>query len=503
MVLRHESAIISNRRQSPIPLPGFGSGYHVWILPVITQPVMKRKLALSYIGLVGVPLATLLVILPLGRSLSPPSPRAESWPFPVLPTNLGSQGAALGISNLALLVCQIALIILLSRAVGSLAEKIHQPRVIGEVLAGILLGPSLLGWLAPGVSAFLFPPSGFAVLNGLSQLGLMLFMFMVGLELNVKELRHQGPIAILISHASMAAPMALGAGLALYLYPRLSDAAVSFTGFALFMGAAMSVTAFPVLARILGERNLAQTRMGTMAIACAAIDDVTGWCVLAFIAAHVRAADSSVRIWTTVAGLALFLAVMFWGVRRLLGGIERAYLEHGELSDNRKAIVLLLLLLSALSTEALGLHPLFGAFVAGAVMPRNRDFVAYLMEKLQSLTVLLLLPLFFAYTGLRTSIGRVAGAEMWGLCLLIVATAVIGKLAGTGLAARMGGMPWRESLALGVLMNTRGLMELVVLNIGLDLGVISPALFSMMVVMAISTTMMAPPLLHWLCPRRS
>jgi Kef-type K+ transport system membrane component KefB len=406
-------------------------------------------------------------------------------------------------SDLGLLLSQIALIILLSRAGGSLAEKIHQPRVIGEVLAGILLGPSVLGWLAPGVSAFLFPPSGFGALNGLSQLGLMLFMFLVGLELNMTALRHQGPIAILISHASMAAPMALGAGLALYLYPRLSGADVSFTGFALFMGAAMSVTAFPVLARILGERNLSHTPIGTLAIACAAIDDVTGWCVLAFIAAHIRAADSAVRIWTTVGGLALFLSVMFLGVRPLLRKIERAHIERGDLSDNRKAIVLLLLLLSALSTEALGLHPVFGAFVAGAIMPRNREFVRYLTEKFHALTVLLLLPLFFAYTGLRTGIGQVAGAEMWSICLLILVTAVVGKLAGTGLAARMGGMPWRESLVLGVLMNTRGLMELVVLNIGLDLGVISPALFSMMVVMAISTTMMAPPLLHWLYARRT
>jgi Kef-type K+ transport system membrane component KefB len=440
---------------------------------------------------VGVPLAVLLGVLAAGQV--PLVSRAPVYP--------AQPGPAPGAPSLAILAAQISLIILVSRAVGSLASRVHQPRVVGEVLAGILLGPSMLGWVAPGLSAWLFPPASFGVLNALSQLGLVLFMFMVGLELNVKELHQRGSVAILISHASIAAPMALGAVLALYLYPRLSDPAVSFAGFALFMGAAMSVTAFPVLARILSERKLQHSRLGSMAIACAAIDDVTGWCVLAYIVAQVRASQSStLQVSMTVAGLAMFLALMFWGVRRPLRKIERSYLEHGELSDNLKALLLLLLMLSALVTEALGLHLLFGAFIAGAIMPKNRDFVAYVIEKFDSITVLLLLPLFFAYTGLRTSIGQVEGLQMWWLCLLIVAVAVIGKLGGTGIAARLGGMPWRESLALGALMNTRGLMELVVLNIGLDIKVISPTLFSMMVVMAIATTMMTPPLLHWFYP---
>jgi len=250
----------------------------------------------------------------------------------------------------------------------------------------------------------------------------------------------------------------------------------------------------------LSERNLLGSRMGTMAIACAAVDDVTGWCVLAYIVGQVRASRSSLPVWMTVAGLAVFLLIMLWGVRRPLARIERSFLQHGELRDDLKAVLLLLLMLSALATEALGLHLLFGAFIAGAVMPKNRDFVAYLIGKFDSLTVLLLLPMFFAYTGLRTSIGQVKGAEMWWFCLLIVLVAVMGKVGGTGVAARIGGMPWRESLALGALMNTRGLMELVVLNIGLDIGVITPTLFSMMVVMAIVTTMMTPPLLQWVYP---
>ncbi len=450
------------------------------------------------------PLAILLGVLaagpPAGQGLE--AFRAPLLAAPLIPKQ---QSPPPGTPSLALLVAQICLIILVSRAVGSLATRIHQPRVVGEVLAGILLGPSLLGWVAPGMSAWLFPPASFGVLNALSQLGLVLFMFMVGLELNVKELHQRGSVAILISHASIAAPMALGAVLALYLYPRLSDPTVSFSGFALFMGAAMSVTAFPVLARILSERKLQRSRLGVMAIACAAIDDVTGWCVLAYIVAQVRAShslehSSGPQVWMTVAGLAAFLVLMAWGVRRPLRKIEQSYLRHGALSDNLKAVLLLLLMLSALVTEALGLHLLFGAFIAGAIMPKSRDFVSYVIEKFDSITVLLLLPLFFAYTGLRTSIGQVKGVGMWWLCLLIIVVAVTGKLGGTGIAARMGGMPWRESLALGALMNTRGLMELVVLNLGLDTKVISPTLFSMMVVMAIVTTMMTPPLLHWFYP---
>jgi Kef-type K+ transport system membrane component KefB len=443
-----------------------------------------------------VPLAILLGVLAAGRG--PSAFPAQVFPPPLFPAQ---QSPAPDVPSLAILVAQISLIILVSRAVGSLATRIHQPRVVGEVLAGILLGPSLLGWVAPGASAFLFPHASLGVLNSLSQLGLVLFMFMVGLELNLRELHQRGSVAILISHASIAAPMALGAMLALYLYPRLSDPAVSFAGFALFMGSAMSITAFPVLARILSERKLQRSRLGAMAIACAAIDDVTGWCVLAYIVAQVRATHSPApQVSMTVVGLAVFVAFMFWGVRRPLRKIERSYLEHGELSDNLKALLLLLPMLSALVTETLGLHLLFGAFIAGAVMPKNPGFVSYVIEKFDSITVLPLLPLFFAYTGLRTSIGQVKGLGMWWLCLLIVVVAVMGKLAGTGIAARMGGMPWRESLALGALMNTRGLMELVVLNIGLDIKVISPTLFSMMVVMAIATTMMTPPLLHWFYP---
>jgi Kef-type K+ transport system membrane component KefB len=462
----------------------------------IIKSAARPKLAIAYVLVVGAPVATLLGVLRWGRN------HFQLQPLQDFSQSGVGQNLATSLPYFALLMAQIALIILLSRAIGSLVQRLRQPRVIGEILAGILLGPSFLGWVAPGVSGFLFPAQSFGVLNALSQVGLVLFMFMVGLELNLKELHRQGHVAVLTSHASIAAPMALGGMLALYLYPRLSSTRVSFVGFSLFMGVAMSITAFPVLARILTERRLLRSRIGTMAIACAAVDDVTGWCVLAYTVAFIRAPHSALPLWVTVAALPVYLAIMLWGARPILFGFERAYLAEGELADNQKALLLIFLLASAFVTAALGLHLLFGAFVAGVVMPKERGLVSYIVEKFESLTVVLLLPLFFAYTGLRTTLGQVKGPGMWGICLLIIAVAVTGKLGGTSIAARLGGFNWRESLALGSLMNTRGLMELVVLNIGLDVGIISPQLFSMMVVMAIVTTMMAPPLLDLVYPRQ-
>jgi len=455
-----------------------------------------RKAILTYAGVVGLPAAALFAIISVGERLSAPAIQRLS----LVASSAKAAGPPVAAPNLALLVGQIGLIVLLSLVVGRLVEKIGQPRVVGEVLAGILLGPSLLGWVAPQVSAFLFPAASLGILNAISQLGLVLFMFMVGLELNVGELKGQGHVAVVVSHASITAPMALGAALALYLYPRLSTPGTSFAGFALFMGVAMSITAFPVLAKILSERKLLRSRLGTMAISCAAVDDVTGWCVLAGVVAFVRSSHSSLPLWATLLGLPVYLAIMFWAGRKLLRKFELAWLTDNELSNTYKALLLVFLLISALSTEALGLHLLFGAFVAGAIMPKNPGLVASLIQRFESLTILLLLPLFFAYTGLRTSIGQIHGVGMWGICLLIIAVAVTGKLGGTGIAARLSGVGWKESFALGSLMNTRGLMELVVLNIGLDIKIISPPLFSMMVIMAIATTMMAPPVLAWLYP---
>jgi Kef-type K+ transport system membrane component KefB len=404
--------------------------------------------------------------------------------------------------NLFILVLQISVILGVCRLVGSLFRKFGQPRVVGEMFAGILLGPSLLGWLAPGASAYLFPPASLGFLNALSQIGVVVFMFLVGLGINPKELKSHGHAAVLTSHVSITAPFVLAAALALYLYPRLSDDSVSFTSFALFMGSAMSVTAFPVLARILIERGLLQSRLGTVAIASAAVDDVTGWCILAYIVVLTRASHSGTSIWVTIGGVLVFALAMIFGMSRLLVGMEVSYRKWGGLSENRLAIMLLLVFGAGLCTEWLGLHLLFGAFMMGAIMPKEPKFVQYLLDRFETVTVTLLLPLFFAFTGLRTNIGLVKGSEMWMYCGLIVLVATVGKLGGSTLASWLTGMPIREAAGLGTLMNTRGLMELVILDIGLDIKVISSALFSMMVVMALVTTFMATPLLAWFCPNR-
>ena len=400
------------------------------------------------------------------------------------------------------LVLQIAVILVAARLVGFLFQKIHQPQVMGEMVAGILLGPSLLGWLAPGVSAALFPPASLGYLNALSQVGLVVFMFVVGLALNPSELRGYGHAAVLTSHVSIVAPFCLGGLTALYLYPRLSDDGVTFTGFALFMGAAMSITAFPVLARILTERGLLRSRMGTLAIACAAVDDVTGWCILAYIVVLVRVTHAARPAWVTIAGSLAYVLIMVFVVRRILPAFEREFRKRDRLSDNLVAVIVVLVLVSALATEWLGIHLLFGAFLMGAIMPKTPEFTHYLLNKFESVTVVLLLPLFFAFTGLRTRIGVGSGGAIWFYSALVIVVAITGKLGGSMFAARLAGMPWREAASLGILMNTRGLMELVILNIGLDIGVISPAMFSIMVLMALVTTFMTTPLLEWVYPTR-
>jgi Kef-type K+ transport system membrane component KefB/nucleotide-binding universal stress UspA family protein len=403
---------------------------------------------------------------------------------------------------LLLLILQIGVVLVAARLCGLLFRRIRQPQVVGEMAAGILLGPSLLGWVAPDASAFLFPPQSLAHLNTLSQVGLVLFMFLVGLEFDPKLLRGRGHAAVVTSHVSIIAPFFLGSILALHLYPQLSDSSVSFQGFALFMGAAMSVTAFPVLARILAERNLMRTKVGAVTIACAAVDDVTAWSILAVVIALVRTDALEAPLWVTLAGSLAYVAAMLLVVRPALRRLEAAYHHRGGLTQDMLALVLLLALASAWTTEWLGIHALFGAFLFGAVMPKDRGLVHDIGAKLEDLTVVFLLPLFFANAGLRTSIGLVSSPEMWSFFGLIMLVAVAGKFGGSTLSARITGLSWREAGALGVLMNTRGLMELVILTIGLEIGVISPALFTMMVMMALVTTAMTTPVLQWIYPAR-
>jgi Kef-type K+ transport system membrane component KefB len=394
-------------------------------------------------------------------------------------------------------IVQICIILLAAALVVWLFGKFRQPQVVGEMVAGILLGPSLLGWVAPGISAALFPPDSLAPLNLLSQVGLLLFMFMVGLELDTDKLRKLGHTAVVISHTSIIIPFGLGALLAIFLFTRVGNT-LPYTGFVLFMGAAMSVTAFPVLARILDERNLLGTKLGTLTIACAAVDDVTAWCLLAVIIGVVRSEFNQLAWWQMVLGVLVYLCVMLFVLRPML----QKLIARQQAQKTEKIIVVLLvfMLVSSGVTEWLGIHALFGSFFAGVIVPKENGVGEDIRNRLHLPVVTVLIPLFFAYTGLRTNIGLVSSADMilyGGLVLLI---AVAGKFGGSTIAARVMGVPWREATAIGVLMNTRGLMELVILNIGLDIGVLTRPLFSIMVFMAVTTTLMTTPILSWIYP---
>jgi Kef-type K+ transport system membrane component KefB len=444
----------------------------------------------SYLGLVGLPLLGLLGVLTLGHRIRRPTAVSEVLAQHPLPVHSG------GTWPVALVVLQIIVILIAARLIGRIFKEIGQPHVMGEMVAGVVLGPSLFGWLAPQGYSALFPPQSLGYLYVLSQLGLVLFMFLVGLSINSGHLREYGQAAVLTSHVSIAAPFALGSALALYLYPRFAGSAASFTSFALFMGAAMSITAFPVLARILAERNLLQSRSGILALTCAAVDDVTAWCILAYITVLIRSSHLG-SVWMTLGGALLFVGVMLFLVKPLIRRFESLFTHDGLVRENAVAVIMLVMLASALATELLGIHLLFGAFCAGVIMPRNMALVRAMQERLESVTLLLFMPLFFAFTGLRTSIGLVRGAEMWLIAAAIIAVAVIGKMGGSMLAAYSSGMSWRDAGVIGALLNTRGLMELVILNIGLDLQVITPSLFTMMVMMALVTTFMTSPLLQW------
>ena len=404
--------------------------------------------------------------------------------------------AAIPLPNLSLLLAQLGVILLACRLAGAAMRRFGQPQVVGEMLAGILLGPSLLGWLAPSWSAALFPPISLGFLSALAQVGLVLFMFLVGLELDLLSLKERARAAVLTSHASIGVPMLLGVLLATSLFPALAPQGTPFAPFALFLGAAMSVTAFPVLARILKERQLQGTRLGDMAIACAAVDDVSAWILLAVVVVIARAETHSLTLWITLGGTALYLVMMSTMVRRLLRRLGDHARVRGAISTDALAGLVLLVLASAWTTEKLGIHALFGAFLVGAFAPKDGAFVTALRVRLEDVMVVVLLPIFFAFTGLRMQVDLSQSGSFVATTLLIIGVAVAGKLGGTTLAARAAGVPLGESLALGVLMNTRGLMELVILNVGLDIGVISPTIYTMMVIMALATTAMTTPLLN-------
>jgi Kef-type K+ transport system membrane component KefB len=366
---------------------------------------------------------------------------------------------------------------------GSLFRYINQPPVIGEVVAGLMLGPSLLGHFAPELSSYLLPGAVAPYLGILAQIGVVLYMFLVGLEFDTKLLRSSAHASLAISHASIVTPFLLGTAGALWLYPTFAGPGISFVVFAMFSGLSLSVTAFPVLARIVTDCGLQNNRLGTIALGCAAIDDVTAWCLLALMEGVARARTGAA--FSTIGFTLVYVCVVFGVVRPLVLRICARQAERAQLSPTLVAVSLVALLSSALVTELIGIHALFGAFLLGAVVPHDSVLAKDLARRIKDLVVVLLLPAFFAFTGMRTKLGLIEGLEGWLICGAIVLIACAGKVGGSAIAARLSGLGWRDAASLGVLMNTRGLMELIVLNIGLELNIISPALFAMLVVMAV------------------
>jgi Kef-type K+ transport system membrane component KefB len=452
----------------------------------------KYRNTIFYVVLVGTLLGVMYWVIHLGAQLEAPE---------LLRGEKTSQGAWKDFTStlfhslqhpLAILLAQIVTIIIAARIMGWICIKIKQPVVIGEMLAGIILGPSLLGLYFPEFSHTLFPVESLSNLQFLSQIGLILFMFIIGMELDLNVLRNKAHDAVVISHASIVIPFTLGISLAYFLYLFHPPTNVEFLSYSLFIGISMSITAFPVLARIIQERGLQKSKLGAMAITCAAADDITAWCILAVVIAIVKAGDFASALYTI--GLAVaYVLIMIKIVRPFLMRVGEVKGSKEALSKPVVAIFFIVLLLSAYATEVIGIHALFGAFMAGAIMPEGSRFRTAFIEKIEDVSTLLLLPLFFVYTGLRTQIGLLNDPQLWMITIGIILVAVIGKFAGSTLAARFVGQSWKDSLSIGALMNTRGLMELIVLNIGYDLGVLSAELFSMMVVMALVTTFMTGP----------
>ena len=428
--------------------------------------------------------------------------RSPILPFALVALNISKNPSSKNTMPIAILVLvEVLIVIALSRIVGLGFRWIKQPQVIGEIVAGIMLGPSLFGLVAPDLAAAVFPAEAVPFLNVLSEIGLIFFMFLIGLELNPKYLKSNLNTAILTSHVSILVPFSLGSLLALLLYPIVSNSSVSFTAFALFLGVAMSITAFPVLARIITEHNLQNTKLGTLALTCAAVDDVTAWCLLA-VAIAVTRTNSMIGALPTIFEALIYIVFMLTVVRWFLQRLSKHYNRTGRLTQLVLAGIYMGVVASALITEWIGIHLIFGAFLLGVAMPKNAGLTRELAEKTEDFVLIFLLPIFFAYSGLRTQIGLLNTPELWLLCATVLGVAIIGKYVGTYAAARVCGISNREASALGWMMNTRGLTELIVLNIGLSLGVISPLLFTMLVIMALVTTFMTSPLLEWTYPKR-
>jgi Kef-type K+ transport system membrane component KefB len=392
----------------------------------------------------------------------------------------------------------VAIVIVVARLFGILAVRIGQPRVVGEVIAGIALGPSLLGAISPNLQAAIFPTDILVPFGVAANLGLIFFMFLIGMEVDQKQLKGRAGPAAAISNVSVALPMLLGIGAALPLYKLLAPD-IKFAAFAIFMGVAMSITAFPVLARILTERRMLKSDVGSLTIGCAAIDDVSAWFLIA-LATAIAVNGSFGSVVRTIAEAVAFTLVMWLLVRRILARMATAFDEAGRIPPGWFAAIIVGVLLSAYVTEEIGIAVIFGGFIMGWVMPRHARLTEEVTRRIEDFVVTLLLPMFFVYTGLKTNITLLDRPELWLITLGLIAIAILGKLAGAAIAARVTGFNWRASAVIGTLMNTRGLTELIVLNLALEVGAISSVLFAALVIMAIVTTLMTGPLLKVLDP---
>lgn len=464
------------------------------VIPVYTRPRPAWVGPTALLALVAAAVGLFLLIRWAGEGLSAsPVADAPAAAAPGGPTNVVFH-----------VLAALAAMIALGHLLGRLCRSVGQPPVIGEVVAGILLGPSCLGAISPAAMHLLIPAADAdvngqvpAALKAVSQLGVVLYLFLVGLELNAAKLKKTAGTAAAVSVASIALPFVLGAGVALWLYPILSHRGVTFTQFALFFGAALSVTAFPVLARILADRRQDKTALGVLALGCAAADDLIAWCLLALVVGVSKADVGGAAF--TVAASGAFVAVMYAVVRPLAArACRKLDAAPGPLPPAALPLALVAVLVAALTTEVIGVHVVFGAFLLGAVIPHDSRLAAELTGRFKDVVTVLLLPAFFALTGLRTEIGLISGWQNWLICAAIILVATLGKFGGTVAAAKLTGLNWRVSAALGAMMNTRGLMALIVLDIGLKEGVISPTLFAMMVLMALATTLATAPVLKLL-----
>lgn len=396
---------------------------------------------------------------------------------------------------LSILILQILVIIIFSRILAWMMSHIGQPTVIGEIIAGIMLGPSLLGMYMPETFGFIFPQESLPKLEFLSQIGLILFMFIIGMELDLSVIRRRAREALFISNAGIVIPYIIGVTLAYFLYDRFAPDGVGFISFSLFIGIALSITAFPVLARIVQERGISKSPLGMIVITSAAIDDISAWGILAIVVAIANASAITGAVITI--GLSLvYIVIMIYLVKPFLERVSSRYTVHETVSKTIVAVVFCIVLISSFTTEAIGIHALFGAFMAGVIMPDNIKFKRIMSEKIEDVSLVLLLPLFFVFTGLRTEIGLLNSGSLWGYAFLVFAVAITGKFAGTAIASRFVGLSWKDSLTIGALMNTRGLIELVALNIGYDIGILSPEIFTILVLMALVTTFMTGPAMN-------